>query len=139
MMSWPQVKFLMRETARSLAEGGMSVVTFRDFDRLLARRAELDSALFVRYIYGNHLYYGSQRRSCWTPQWLIDVASQYHLRAIATDSRGMNSTVTFVREAGSLRKFSPEPVLHFNVDGSIRNEADDFHYSDTEHLREEGE
>jgi len=132
MMTWEQVGFVLRETARCLAVGGQCVVTFRDFNRLLARREELDPKLFVRYIYGCGHYFGSRRRSCWTPKWLSDVAERYNLRAECVDSRGMNSTVVFRRDPGLLKRFTPEPVVFRNEDGSIRNDSDDFHGSEGE-------
>lgn len=123
MFTWHQVRFILHEAARCLKIDGVLDVTFRDFDRLLARRDELKADLFNRYIYGSGLYYGSRRRSCWTIDTLTAVAEKYHLTLVSTDYRGMNSTVTFGRTEGKLRAYGPEPKVHRNEDGSMHNDG----------------
>lgn len=132
MMTYQQVRFLMREAARTLKVGGLFHVTFRDFTRLYDRyeRGELEPQLFVRYIYGSGLYYGSRRRSCWEPDWVEAIGGEFNMSPVTTaTSTGMNTTIVFKRVEGKLKKYSPEPNVKFNDDGTMHNEADDFHHS----------
>lgn len=128
MLTWHQTKFVMREIARVLKPGGVFDLTFRDFDRLTDRKG-LDPELFVRYIYGSGMYYGSRRRACWTVPWVRSIADTYLLRLESNGSasfRGMNSTLKLIRAEGDLKKFSPEPKVRFDDDGDMVNDGGDF-------------
>lgn len=131
MLTFHQVRFVTREAARTLRVGGEYRITFRDFDRLHARwvRKELDPKMFVRYIYGSSLYYGSRRKSCWTPSLVEGVCTEFPFRVDGdVKHTGMNSTLVFKRIEGRVKRFSPEPIVKFNEDGTMHNEADDFHH-----------
>lgn len=131
MMTQDQARFVIRESSRCLKDGGTFELTFRDFDLLLGRRDELDRKMFVRYIYGSGLYYGSRRRSCWTSQWVQEIAEDYKLSVTKQSSRGMNTTLILTRLDGGtdLKAFTPEPVVKFDDDGEMHNEGGDFDYA----------
>ncbi len=126
MFTYQQVQFVLYEAARTLRLGGVLEVTFRDFDKLLARRDELDNSLFIRYIHGSGQYYGSRRRSCWTPGDLILLADRYAFEPIGNTWRGMNATVEFERVDRKLRSF-PEPKVVYDPSGVMINDGGDFH------------
>jgi hypothetical protein len=131
MMTYSQAKFILRECARCLQPNGTLTVIDRDVGLLGKRQADLDPKMFIRYVYGSGLYYGSRRRSFWTPSWVQELASIYNLHIDSIGDRGMNFTMQFTRGEGSLRAYAPEPKLIRNEDGSIRNEGDDFHQLST--------
>lgn len=141
MMTYDQARFTMRESARTLKIGGKLTCTFRDRGFLEAR--DIDGRLFNRYVYGSGLYYGSRRKSCWKPEWVRQIAAEFKLNIVfhktedevgpilnQAKRRGMNSTMEFMRVEGNLKKFSPDPKVEFNPDGTIRNLADDFHFAE---------
>ena len=129
MFTWHQARFVLREVARVLKVGGTLDLTFRDFDRLLSRRDELDDFMFNRYIYGSSLYYGSRRKSCWTRKTLLPLVAQFHLVEIneTCRSRGMNTNVFLVRKPGDLSPYTPEPQVAVDPEGNFVNDGDDFH------------
>jgi len=127
MFTYSQARFIIRESARVLKEGGVFELTFRDFDRLLLKRKELSSRMFNRYMYGSGLYYGSQRKSLWTFNQVVDIAKEYGLYLWeSADIRGMNATCTFKRNAKKLKRFSPEPKVKYDTNGNIINDGGDF-------------
>lgn len=144
MFTKPQVEFIFLELARCLKEGGLLDVTFRDFDKLLDRRNELSHKLFVRYIYGSGLYYGSRRKSCWTEEGVRDLAlscgfvEATRVAIIPHTSRptdpsishqGMNTRMYFIRTKDSVRKFKYEPKVNFDNDGRMINNGGDWSFN----------
>ncbi len=128
MFTWHQVRFLFREASRTLEEGGTFDVTFRNLDRLLARREDLTPQLFSRYIYGSGIYYGSRRKSCWCSQWVQQIAMEFRFKEKSAQrmNRGMNTNMFFTKVEGKLKKYGPEPKVHRNEDGTILNAGGDF-------------
>jgi hypothetical protein len=127
MFTYHQVRFILHEVARTLKPGGLFHATDRDFDKVLARRDSFSWKLFNRYLNGNGLYKGSQRKSVWTSQAIIDECSEYCLKLYDDNGwSGMNFQLVFVRTEGKLREFSPEPSINVDENGDMINDGGDF-------------
>jgi hypothetical protein len=126
MFTYNQAKFIICETARVLKVGGQFEITYRDYDLLHLRRKELDHKMFNRYMNGNGLYFGSQRKSIWYKQGVLDLCKEFNLENTSCRECGMNITFHLKRVEGKLKKFSPEPKVKFDKEGAMVNDGGDF-------------
>jgi hypothetical protein len=128
MFTYDQADFVMREVARVLFIGGEFQLTFRNI-RLVIERFNVNGLsirMLGRYLYGSHLYDGSQRKSCWDLDEVVALAAKYRLELISKASNGMNTAVFFVRIKGEFPEFRHEPKMVYDEKNRVLNVGGDF-------------